>query len=104
MTFWFHPEALAEYDEAALRYKDVRPKLGRDFISAVESAIEAIVEHPTRYPPTEPIERGIRRFLLKRFPYKIYFQHDEAKERIIIYAVMHVRRHPDYWKHRLSES
>jgi toxin ParE1/3/4 len=100
MTFWFHPEALAEYNEAAERYKGASLKLGHDFVNAIENAVETIVEHPTRYPP---IERNVRRFLLKRFPYKMYYQHDEANQRIIIYAVMHVRRHPDYWKQRVVE-
>jgi hypothetical protein len=40
--------------------------------------------------------------LLKRFPYKIYFLHDDVREQIVIYAVMHVRRAPDYWKSRLQ--
>ncbi len=27
MTWWFHPEALAEYRQAALRYQRVKPEL-----------------------------------------------------------------------------
>jgi len=80
MTFWFHPEALAEYDEASLRYKDIRPRLGRNFVNAVENAIEVIVEHPTRYPETEP---GIHRYLLKRFPYKIFFNTTQQRSGLL---------------------
>ena len=94
---WFHPDALAEYRDAALRYKQVKPELGRDFRNSVEKAIAAILETPTRFGPSE---RGIRRYLLKRFPYKIYFVHDPARDQIVIYAVMHVSRHPEYWKSR----
>jgi hypothetical protein len=43
MTYWFHPEALAEYREAALRYKRVKPELGRAFLNAVEKAVAAIL-------------------------------------------------------------
>ncbi len=100
MTCWFHPEALAEYREAALRYQRVKPELGREFKAEGEKAIAAILERPTRF---GPIERGIRRCLLKRFPYKIHFLHDEALQEVIIYAVMHVRRDPEYWKSRLPE-
>jgi plasmid stabilization system protein ParE len=99
MTYWFHPEALAEYHSAAHHYKQVKPELGRDFRTTVEKAVAAILEHPTRF---GPVERGIRRYLLKRFPYKIYFFHDAQKQEIAIYAVMHVRRDPDYWKGRLG--
>ena len=99
MTYWFHPGALAEYREAALRYKRVKPELGRDFRNTVEKAIAAILEHPARF---GPVERGVRRCLLTRFPYKIYFLHEEALKQVVIYAVMHVSREPDYWKSRLA--
>jgi toxin ParE1/3/4 len=98
MTYWFHPDALAEYREAALRYKAVKPELGRDFHSSVARALASILVNPSQF---GPIEHGIRRYLLKRFPYKIYFVHDESHDRIIIYAVMHVSRHPDCWKTRM---
>ena len=48
-----------------------------------------------------PIEQGIRRYAVKRFP--ICFAHDEAQRDVVIYAVMHVRRDPDYWKSRLPD-
>ena len=99
MTYWFHPEALAEYREAALRYKRVKADLGRDFKNAVETGIAGILENPTRF---GPVEHGIRRHLLRRFPYKIYFLHEETRQQVVIYAVMHVSRHPDYWKSRMS--
>ena len=98
MTYWFHPEALAEYREA-LRYKSVKPKLGRDFRNTVEKAIAAILENPARF---GPVQQGVRRCLLKRFPYKLYFLHDEVRCQIVVYAVMHVSREPDYWKGRLQ--
>ena len=40
---------------------------------------------------------------MKRFPYRIHFTHDEAERHVVIYAVMHVRRDPDYWKSRLPD-
>lgn len=98
MTYWFHPEALAEYREAALRYKRVKTELGRGFTNEVEKAIAEILEQPTRF---GPVEHSIRRYLLKRFPYKIYFLHEQTRQQIVIYAVMHVNRDPDYWKNRI---
>ena len=101
MRFDFHPEARAEFRAAALWYEQEKTNLGREFIDAVEAGIAAILENPTRF---GPIEKGVRRCALKRFPYRIHYLYSEQPQQVIIYAVMHVRRHPDYWKHRVPES
>ncbi len=99
MTFSFHPEAREEYREAALRYERIKPELGHAFAKAVERAIAALVLNPLRFGPVD--ERGIRRCLLKRFPYKIHYLPNETQQQLVIYAVMHVSRDADYWKGRL---
>lgn len=43
MSFAFHPEALAEYEEAALHYASISPNLATRFITCVESAIGEII-------------------------------------------------------------
>ena len=100
MTFSFHPEALAEYREAALWYERQKPGLGGRFVSEVEASVAAILANPTRF---GPVEQGVRRYALKRFPYCLRFVHDQARQHIVFAAVMHVRRHPDYWKNRLPK-
>jgi len=70
VTFSFHPEAIAEYREAALWYEKEKPGLGDQFTNAVEAGVGAILENPTRY---GPVEQGIRRYAVKRFPYRIHF-------------------------------
>jgi hypothetical protein len=69
-------------------------------VNAVEAGVAAILENPTRH---GPVEQGVRRFALKRFPYRIHFVHNEARHHVIIHAIRHVRRDPDYWKSRLPE-
>lgn len=41
---------------------------------------------------------GYRRKLLKRFPYGIIYRIEEAQ--ILIVAVAHTSRRPDYWRNR----
>ena len=48
MRYEFHPEALEEYNEAALRYAGQELQLALRFIDAVEDAIHRILEAPTR--------------------------------------------------------
>ncbi len=41
-----------------------------------------------------------RRILLKRFPYAVIYL--PLHNKIVVIAVMHQRRRPDYWKTRIS--
>ncbi len=62
----FHPEALAEYENAASRYAEQQPGLGLRFIEAVEAAIERICEAPDRWRVVDGGE--LRRVLTRVFP------------------------------------
>jgi plasmid stabilization system protein ParE len=42
--------------------------------------------------------REVRRALLRRFPYAVFFKNHE--EVVIVIAVLHMRRDPDAWKSR----
>ena len=95
MTFSFHPEAKAEFNEAIEYYEDCEPGLGYDFSIEVHSAIRNIVNYPTAW---KIIEDEVRGCLVNRFPYSILYSIEQKG--IFILAVMHKRRHPDYWKKR----
>ena len=49
MRYEFHPEALAEYREAARFYAGRQEGLELRFIDSVEHAIRQIREHPERW-------------------------------------------------------
>jgi plasmid stabilization system protein ParE len=95
MTFLFHPEAESEFREAIDYYEDRESGLGYDFSIEVFTTIQNIVNHPTAWPI---IEEDMRRCLVNRFPYGVIYSIEQGK--IFILAVMHLRRHPDYWKNR----
>jgi plasmid stabilization system protein ParE len=95
MKYAFHPEALEEYLDAVSYYAKVNTRLARSFIKAVERGIEDILHHPEAW---QSVEEDIRRHLIKRFPFGIYYSIEPNS--ILIYAVMHMSRHPDYWKTR----
>ncbi len=95
MTFGFHPEAESEFNEAIDYYEEIEPGLGYDFALEVYSAIQRSVAFPKAWPV---IEGEIRRSLVKRFPYGVLYS--EETDGIHIAAVMHLHRHPDYWRHR----
>ena len=97
MKHSFHPEALEEYLGAVAYYADISPRLAESFINAFESGIEEILTYPGAW---QIVEEDVRRYLIKRFPFGIYYCIEA--DRIMIYAVMHMSRDPQYWKDRLK--
>ena len=95
MIFSFHPEAESEFTEAINYYESKEKDLGIDFALEVYSCIKRILAHPFAWPI---IEDDIRRSLVSRFPYGILYT--QIGKEIVILAVMHLNRKPDYWKER----
>ncbi len=97
MTLRFLNAAEAELFEAAAYYELQVQHLGENFLSIIEEAVGEIVESPKMYPE---IENGIRRRLVRRFPYSVLYGLHNAE--IVIVAIMHQKQKPRYWLERLS--
>ncbi len=97
MRFEFHPEALDEYHEAAHYYARQQPGLDLRFIVSVEEAIELILENPFRW---RTFDEDVRRCLTRVFPYAILYTIEP--DYVLIVAVAHCGREPEYWKHRIA--
>ena len=87
------PAAAADIDEAFLWYERQQTGLGDEFLAVVQIALENIEAHPTRCPL---VHREVRRALLPRFPYGIFYR--VYGERVVVIACMHGRRNPKRWK------
>lgn len=92
----FHPEADEEYAQAADYYARIDPKLGKRFYDQIEGLILDIRCQPERFRLFDP---PIRRHFSKVFPYAVLYV--EQLERVLIIAVMHMKRRPGYWRKRL---
>jgi plasmid stabilization system protein ParE len=100
-SYGFHSEASEEYLAATQYYLDhASPLIAAAFVAEVEAAIQMLLASPTRWAVIE--EPQIRRYLLKHFPYSIYYVSEPERDRVSIYAVMHFSRRPDYWRERLT--
>lgn len=97
MRYSFHPEAREEFRLAIDYYEEHETTLGYQFAAEVYTAIERTSAHPEMWPF---IEEGVRRSLVRRFPYGVIYYHDESNNELIILAVMHLHREPYYWAHR----
>lgn len=88
-------EARADALEAHAFYEGRRKGLGVRFRDHLDRAILRIREDPPRYPI---VYRELRRKLVERFPYAVYYRvYDEF---VYIVAVMHGRRNPQHWQRR----
>jgi len=96
LKYSFHPEAELEFVDAINYYEKKEKNLGYDFSLEIYSTIERILAHPSAWPI---LEDDIRRSLVNRFPYGVLYT--QMDKEIIIIAVMHLNRDPDYWKDRI---
>lgn len=95
MNSAFHPEAKEEFLAAIDFYNENVPGLGAEFAAEIEAAVGRVEAFPRMWPE---VSFEIHRCLVQRFPYALLYAIE--KDLIMIYAVMHTRRNPDYWKNR----
>jgi plasmid stabilization system protein ParE len=89
------PEAATEISEAWEWYEARRAGLGAEFVTCVEAAIARAARLPEENPPTYG---EVRRALLRRFPYAVFYQVENGA--LLVLAVAHARRSPGYWLNR----
>lgn len=87
--------AIREIGEAYEWYEEQVPGLGSEFIEALEAQFELIAQSPWLY---AEIQRGVRRALLSRFPYGVFYA--SKGDIVSILGVVHTSRHPRRWPRR----
>lgn len=97
MKHVFHPDAEAEFIEAALFYEKDVPGLGERFGVEAQRAIETLEEYPAM---GTRIDMELRRLVLARFPYTLI--DSIAPNTLQIVAVAHAHRRPGYWQSRMN--
>lgn len=92
----FHPSAAAEFEAAVDWYLARSERVAFGFVDEVNRALGLISDSPQRWPL---YGEGIRKFVLRRFPFVIVYI--ESSEVVRIIAVAHGHRRPYYWESRL---
>jgi plasmid stabilization system protein ParE len=90
--------ARLELRDAIAFYEMELSGLGERFKEEIRKAIARVVAYPEAW-SLESVE--VRKCILHRFPYKILYSVE--KDHILIIAIAHQHRKPDYWIDRIDE-
>ena len=92
------PSRRGSRDVGSWRYYEAQQEnLGKRFLASVREALNRIRITPLLYPV---VEVDMRRCITKTFPFGVLFRN--LSNQIVIIAVMHLHRDPEYWKGRLT--
>lgn len=92
----YHQGAIADIKSAVSWYEKHSRKAALDFIEELNRASETIHQSPK---PLAWRKEQYKTILAWRFPFVVIYSEEESK--IIIWAVAHGSRRPEYWSHRL---
>jgi plasmid stabilization system protein ParE len=94
-TLRLRKAAQSDIESAFEWYRQQSPTAALRFLVAVDEALGSLREQPERF----PIVAGeVRRTLLRRFPYAVYFK--VYGRTISVVGVVHGHRHPRTWLRR----
>lgn len=97
MRYSWDEGALEDLEEATRFYFQQGPHLEIRFAECIDEAIEQLTSRPGSWPV---IEGDVRRFVVSIFPYSLLYSIIE--DHVLILAVAHHSRHPEYWKDRIN--
>lgn len=86
------PEAEIDLSDAYVWYESQVSGLGEEFIIGVDASIHTIRRNPEIF---QVVHRDIRRSLMRRFPFGIFFIIEPDHIRVL--AVFHAHRDPKIW-------
>jgi len=89
-------QAELDVSEATAWHEERRTGLGDEFLDELDSVLRRVIENPFQFPK---VKNTIRKALLRRFPYSVYF--GVTRETLELIAVLHHRRNPRTWQKRM---
>jgi plasmid stabilization system protein ParE len=95
----FYKAAQIEFDLAVEYYENQLSGLGIRYSREVQKSLERIKLFPDGY---SPISKRTRRCLVRGFPYGIIYK--ATADEVIVVAVAHLHRRPDYWASRTRQT
>ena len=97
MTAVILREAEDDLEHAFNYYESKRRGLGVEMVDEFRRAIERILEYPHAW---HRLDETYRRCQFHRFPFGIIYRVDKSIDCIVVVAVMHLSRRPNWWQER----
>ena len=72
--------------------------MGAEFRDEIQATLERIVRFPEAW---RALSENTRRCRTHRFPYGIIYQYREEAAEVLVVAIAHLHRKPDFWKGRI---
>lgn len=87
------PRADLDIESVFQWYENEQQGLGVEFLDELRATYGRVIDGPLKY---KELRSGIRRALVKRFPYAIYFAVEG--DVIVVLTVLHASRDPAEWQ------
>jgi len=97
LKLFYYDEVGQDIREARKWYREQQLGLDNRFAADVKLSISRLQKNPLNY---EVKYRNVRIAYCDIFPYGIHFYIDEAATQLIIIAIVHQQRNPEYSKKR----
>lgn len=97
MRYRWQTGALDDLEEATVFYFQEDPDLEARFAKCIDKAVDQVIRYPRSWPV---IKNEIRRYVVDTFPYSLLYAIEP--DHVLIVAVAHQSREPDYWEERLD--
>jgi plasmid stabilization system protein ParE len=91
-TFVIRPAVRADIINPTNYYKNINPKLAKQFLYRLREAKAYIARTPRRF---QIKYKEVPTLLLKQFPYHIHYLIDDTQKLIIILAIIHAYKNPE---------
>lgn len=88
-------EAEQDFDNSYQYYEEKSEQTADNFYRSIDESLEKISQNPHGY---QEVHEDVRRFVVKRFPFSIYYRIKDIVVRVI--AIFHTRRNPEIWQER----
>jgi len=89
--------AKLEFHDSIKYYETQQKGLGKRFDSSIQKSINTILEFPNAF---HKIDDNIRKYVVDKFPYNIYYLIEE--DTIVILSIASQRKDPLYWIDRVK--
>jgi mRNA-degrading endonuclease RelE of RelBE toxin-antitoxin system len=98
MTVRIQEEARKEIRDGFDFYNHEKSGLGSEFLDELKRSLLRVSDNPFAWPK---LSKNTRKCIVHRFPFVIIYSCDN--DELIVHAVAHFRRKPDYWKYQKGQ-